>query len=155
MGLIITNAGRGLELHMNGAIFPIFAFTADSIIEKAGLTEEANGYEIQCLRELYAAVDVLSALPMGHPAAPILMQGLELFLCPHPVCLLTIIYTMQDGSHASRHVEYSPAAEWNELVCSALAEVRKQEAIVSAELVLMAPGARPRMCKVFQPREWA
>lgn len=156
MELIVTNVeGRGLELHVSGKVFSIFAFTADSIIDQAGLTEGANGYEIKCLRELYAAVDVLAALPMGHPAAPILTQGLELFLCPRPMCMLTIIYAMRDGSHASRHVEYSPAAEWNELVRSALEEVRKQEAVLAAELVLMIPGARPRMCKVFQPSEWA
>ena len=156
MELIFTNIeGRGLELHLSGKVFPIFDFTPESIIDQAGLTKESNSYEIKCLQELYAAVEVLKALPTGHAAAPILGQGLELFLCPRHLCMLTIIYAMGDGSHTSRHVEYNPSTEWDELVRSALEEVRKQEAVLAAELVLVAPGVRPRMCKAFQPSEWA
>lgn len=156
MDLIFTRIeGRGLELHISGKVFPVFAFTADSIIDQAGLAEGVDDHAIQCLRELYAAVEVLKALPHGHPGTPILMQGLELLLCPLPACLLTIIYALQDGSHASRHVEYSPAGEWDDLVRSALTEVRKQEAVLAAELVKIIPGTTPRLCKVFQRDEWA
>lgn len=74
----VTNIeGRGLELHANGKAFPVYQFTADSLIAQAELTDE---YEIQCIREIYAAVDVLKALPMGHPGAPVLGQALDAFL---------------------------------------------------------------------------
>lgn len=81
--------------------------------------------------------------------------------------VLTIVYTMNDGSHTTMHRHFDASQKWDSIVMAARDVIRAQEAkypgcVIAANLYHWEPhggsaavAPQAGFGKVFQPKEWA